>query len=443
MKHPRTAYELSQSQVTTPERVVSLFWQLTGERRTHLGTVLDMGAGDGRFALSGCFEKYVGVEIDRNRCVTATLPERGTILHGCVFRHTANHYDACVGNPPYVRHHDINSPWKEQTTSRLEREMVVALNKHCNLYVYFFCLALLKSHETGLVSLVIPYEWVSRPSAKALREYIRRHRWNVAVYRFKMPIFEGVMTTASISIVDKSHHDDRWEFYDIDHNYEIIKRRGITGSRHRVLDYSQRGEIWGLRGLSPGSQKIFTLTEGQRVHFGLRKQDVVPCVTSLRHIPPNVRVLSDSTFRKYYVEAGVKCWLIRSDRDKRSSTLNAYLDIVPKKDRQNYTCKNQSPWFKYRPHPVPRMLFGSGFTKFGPKVLVNSVKARTVGSVWGIHCGKRAPLRGLQDYLLGINFEKRVVAHAEKLKKVEVRQLNAVLNAYTPQGRKNGTNGHR
>jgi hypothetical protein len=80
------------------------------------------------------------------------------------------------------------------------------------------------------------------------------------------------------------------------------------------------------------------------------------------------------------------------------------------------------------PHPVPRILFSSGFTEFGPKVMLNSVGARAVGAVLGIH-GK-VPARRLQNHLLTLNFEKRVVAHARKLKKVEVKQLNAVLNAF-------------
>jgi len=80
-------------------------------------------------------------------------------------------------------------------------------------------------------------------------------------------------------------------------------------------------------------------------------------------------VLSRAAFQKHFVEAGDKCWLIRSYEYKRSDTLNAYLESVPIKVRQNYTCRNQTPWFNYLPHPVPQMLFSSGFIKFGPKIL--------------------------------------------------------------------------
>lgn len=403
--------------------------------------MFDMGAGDCRFATGGSFDQYVGVEIDRKRVSVARPPANGKIVHGCAFRHEAVEYDACIGNPPYARHHDIQNPWKDRTVARLERELGVSLNKHCNLYIYFFCLALLKSRRDGLVALLIPYEWVSRPSAKALREYIHRHRWNVAVYRFQMPIFEGVMTTASVSIVDKAKAEGRWNYYDITSDYKVVKREGITDSRQGLLDYEKRGKIWGLRGLSPGSQQIFTFTEGERIRTGLRKRDVVPCVTTLRNTPRTLRTLSRAAFQKHFVQAGEKCWLLRSHEDQRSSTLNAYLDSVPAKARQTFTCQNQVPWYKYLPHPVSQILFGSGFTKFGPKVLLNSVGARAVGSVWGIHSEKKLPLRRLQARLLKMNFERRVVAHAKTLKKIEVKQLNAVLNLFDKQERMNARKG--
>jgi predicted RNA methylase len=443
MTRSRTAYELSESQVTTPEPVVSLFWQLTKQYRNHFTSVLDMGAGDCRFARGGSFDRYVGVEIDRKRFSTANLPHNGQVLHGCVFRHASANYDACIGNPPYARHHDIQTDWKERTVVRLERELDVCINKHCNLYVYFFLLGLLKSRCDGLVALVIPYEWVSRPSAAALREYIERNRWNVSVYRFQMPIFKEVMTTASISIVDKASGDGRWTFYDITDKYDVTKRRGITNSKHQVLDYQKRGSIWGLRGLSPGTQKVFTLTEGERIRNGLSKRDVVPCVTTLRNVPLSLRSLSPAAFQKYFVAAGHRCWLIRSYKTQRSDALNSYLESVPPKSRETYTCRNQKPWFNYLPHPVPRILFGSGFTEFGPKVLLNSVGARAVGSVWGIHSERMVPLSRLQSYLLNINFERRVVAHAKTLKKVEVRQLNAVLNQFQELEKRNGRKASR
>jgi hypothetical protein len=443
MANQRSAYELSESQVSTPENVITLFWRLTHQYRQKFKSVLDLGAGDCRFAIGGSYNRYVGVEIDKKRVLTAKPPINGKVINECAFKHKGTEYDACIGNPPYVRHHDIQSPWKERTAARLEQELDINLDKHCNLYIYFFCLGLTKTCNDGILALVIPYEWVSRPATKALRDYIHKQKYNVSVYRFQMPIFENVMTTASISIIDKSHRDNNWKYFDITPSYQIIGRNGITISGRKFLDYEQRGKIWALRGLSPGSQRIFTLTEGERIRVGLKNEDVVPCVTTLRHIPKSLRILSRTSFQKHFVKTGERCWLIRSDENERSKSLDSYLNSISKKERQTYTCNLQTPWYKFQPHPKPQLLFSSGFTSFGPKVLINSIGAIAIGSVWGIHSNNKLPLRRLQTHLLDINIEERIVAHAKSLKKIEIRQFNTILNKFDRLEVRNGRNGSR
>src|SRR5208283_501411 len=120
MKRRKTAYELSASQVATPAKAVSLFWRLAGKRRKPLGSVLDLGAGDCRFAHGGSYSRYVGIEIDPARSRQAVLPKNAELINDCAFRHTGQEYDACIGNPPYVRHHFIESPWKEKTVAMIE-----------------------------------------------------------------------------------------------------------------------------------------------------------------------------------------------------------------------------------------------------------------------------------------------------------------------------------
>lgn len=431
MRH-KTAYELSASQVTTPQPIVELFWK---QARTHrprpLYRVLDLGAGDGRFAINAPCEEYVGVEIDRRAEDNASLPANATISTGCAFRHAPTGYDACIGNPPYVRHHDIEQQWKGRAVDRIERELGVTLDRHCNLYLYFLCLALMKTAPDGLVALIIPYEWVSRPSASNLRSHIRQRAWEVSVYRLQGNIFPGVLTTSSISVIDKSKTSGHWRFYDIDPEKPRPRlRAGPTASGREVLEYAKALKARTLRGLSPGSQKVFTLTESERIRVGLARTDVRPCVTSLRGLSNKVKVLTSQAFEHHFVLAGRRCWLIKSYLPRRSDALNAYLTSVPASKRSTYTCRHQTPWFRFRPHPSPKLLVASGFTAVGPKVLINGVRAIAVGSVWGVHSREPLALRSLQKYLLSFDFVSHIVGHARHLKKVEVRQLNAVLNDY-------------
>lgn len=427
MKQRKTAYELSRSQVATPPETVALFWELVKKKRRHLNEVLDMGAGDCRFVQSEIFDRYVGIEIDPKRYrAVKNLPQNAELINQCAFKHQAENYDACIGNPPYVRHHDIESPWKENTVKKLEDGLGISLNKHCNLYLYFLCLGILKTHSKGIISMVIPFEWVSRPSAKSIREYIRKQKWNVEVYRFQEQIFDGVLTTASISIIDKGASDGKWEYFDITSKNAVVPRKAATKSNDGVMEYTNRGSTWALRGLSPGSQKIFALTEGERIRFGLTKKDVIPCITSLKSISRNLSILTAASFQKHFVDAGLRCWLIKSFTTP-SPRLKAYLDSIPKEERDNYTCTNQEPWYNFKTHPVSQLLVASGFTKFGPKVLINSIGATSLGSVFGIHSERILPVKRVREYLLNLNLENRLVAHAGALKKIEVRQLNTVL----------------
>jgi len=56
----KLAYKLKQSQVSTPAKIVDLYWDLVSKHRPSLNKVLDMGAGDCRFAVNGNYSVYEG-----------------------------------------------------------------------------------------------------------------------------------------------------------------------------------------------------------------------------------------------------------------------------------------------------------------------------------------------------------------------------------------------
>lgn len=392
--------------------------------------MVDLGAGDGRFANGGNFISYDGFEIDTCKDPLPHAPLNFNITYTCAFNYDGELFDSCIGNPPYVRHHDINPIWRNEVAARLRKELSIEINRLCNLYIYFMFLGLSYTTADGFVGMIVPYEWVSRPSSKVLRDYILSKGWNVDVYKFEDDIFKDVLTTASITIIDKSKNTARWRYFNIDSELNIRERKGATGSSQAVLEYEGRGSIWALRGLSPGTQKIFTLTEGERIHFGLKKNvDVARCVTTLRHVPNDIKLLNSETFSSLYIEKGVKCWLIRSDKPI-SNNLEQYLASISPEERNTSTCNNRPVWYQYKLHPTPKILYAAGFTSIRPKFLINEVGARAIGSVHGIHSHKVFDAYNLLRYFSEINMEERIVPHANSLKKIEVRQMNGILKGY-------------
>lgn len=185
--------------------------------------------------------------------------------------------------------------------------------------------------------------------------------------------------------------------------------------------------------LALAGKKIFCLTEESRNKFGLKiGVDVVPCVTNLKCIDNKLKVLNRRAFEKHYINKGERCWLL-SPTSTPSDELQAYLDSIDETERDTYTCRNQSPWWCYRPHQAPDILYGSGFTSFGPKVIVNAVGAIALGTVHGVHKVKGITKLELREKIASFDFERQVVSHSGALKKIEVNQMNYVLCQFAPQ----------
>lgn len=423
---------LQNCQVETPHEIVDLVWKLACAKRENrrFSSVVDFGAGDARFAKnSSAYDEYTGVEMDKIKVAGLRLPEKAKVVIADAMVWKGAGFDLCIGNPPYIRHHHLDPKWRADVLHRITLESGVKLKQSGNVFVLFLMQALLRTHNNGLVVQVIPFEWVSRPSASPLRDYIDQNKWDVTVYRFNTDIFPRVLTTASVTVIDKSSRNSKWSFAEIGKDGKTKEFEQPSGHAIEVLSYeNRRGSLFGLRGLSPGGQDIFVLTEEERLQFSLKKKrDVVPCVTSLRAVPSDLRELDVDTFNRYFVTASKRCWLIRSDLENISSELRFYLDSVGDRWKRYSTCTVRKIWWLYRPHPKPAMLIASGFVGKTPKLLVNTIGAIAVGSVYGIVSTEKKLPEQVAEKLWAFDFEQCVVSHSNNLKKVEVRQLNTVL----------------
>jgi hypothetical protein len=241
-----------------------------------------------------------------------------------------------------------------------------------------------------------------------------------------------VLTTSSITIVDKQDQSGTWRLFEETAEGVFTPLCSESGAEAGVIPYRRRGDVArsdprAVRGLSPGTQKVLTLTEAERVRHGLVVGgDVVPCVTSLRVILSNIHKLDDDTFRAVYRDAGQKCWLIRTDRNPRRN-LKAYLHAVSAADRATATCVERKVWWKFQMPPVPDLLMSQCFKALFPKVVVNTVRARAVGGVCGLYNIDDDLADRLVSGFDGFDLRLRVVSHSHGLRKIEINQINALL----------------
>lgn len=423
---------LDRCQVDTPDSLVRATWEQVSKIRNTISKVIDFGAGDGRFAKHGQFEEYIGYEIDASRFSTTTLPLGAELKHQCAFSTRIDDADLCIGNPPFVRNQDLPINWRRTASQLLVERTGVDLSGLANAWQYFFLLGLASVSRDGLCALVIPYEWVSRPSVSTLRSYILKNKWNVEVYRLFDATFDSVLTTSSITIVDKARQESKWRYYRQQPGGDYVVLSSPSGAEDGVLKYTRRDTKnrtapFAMRGLSPGTQKLFTLTDAERKQFDLQiDQDVVRCVTSLRHLPTSAIDLNDENFQSNYVTQGQKCWLIRTDRAP-TDTLRTYFASIPKSEYDTSTCMNREIWWKYQMPRIPDLLVAMSFNQKFPKVVRNSLKVCPVGGVYGIFNLTKSQTSNFLSYADSKNLEDRIVAHSNGLRKIEVRQLNTLL----------------
>lgn len=416
---------LRRCQVETPYRLVQRVWEMALDLRTDFHRVLDLGAGDGRFATAGDYREYVGIEIDANRKAHPAIPDRAVILHQCASM-APDSFDLAIGNPPYTRHQDIDPKWREQVRDQIQRTTGKEVSRFGNLYLYFMWLSLLKTKDNGLIALIVPFEWVCRPSAASLRAYLSDNRYQADVYRLPddNEMFPGVKTTASITVIDKAAGAHSIRCHTMDGGLRDVE---LDGSQVNVLPYEDAKDARAFRGFSTGSQDVFLLTDKERRAAGLRMDEVVPCVASLRSLPDKLTTLNQAAFQNQYVAGDRKCWLLRTD-GTLSPAMKKHLDSAPDEVKENWTCSHREPWYTYSLPPVPDLIYASGFRGRSPRVLVNSAQVRIVGATHGIAVHRSQPLRKLRQAIADFDFGRAVVPHARGLQKVEVRQMNTVLN---------------
>lgn len=157
------------------------------------------------------------------------------------------------------------------------------------------------------------------------------------------------------------------------------------------------------------------------------RRDVVPCITSLRHLDSAHGNITEYVFNKHFRLAGLKCWLIRTDREPRRS-LRDYLASFPVGEYQTATCLSRDHWWKFAMPETPPILVATGFRGERPKIVINDVNARAVGSVAGIYGVPQTKRHSFVRAFQSLELSDRIVPHSNGLKKLEIHQINAILD---------------
>jgi hypothetical protein len=199
--------------VYTPEPIITSMLNWASDQGTP-ARVIDPGAGSGRYILAAA-EMFpqahlIAVELDPTAALMlrANLAVRGYTKRATVvvddFRLAKltpiEGQTLFVGNPPYVRHHEIGEDWKEWFSASA-KAFGVRASKLAGLHIHFFVRVLQLAKPGDVGAFITSAEWLDVNYGATLRRLLGAQLGGVAVHVLDaraMP-FEDAATTGAIT----------------------------------------------------------------------------------------------------------------------------------------------------------------------------------------------------------------------------------------------------
>lgn len=179
---PEERRPLGQTYTPVPIVDAMLAW---ASRRPMPGRIVDPGAGSGRYLLAAAKAfpraKLIALEIDplsalmlRANIRASGLSDRAEVIVGDYREAMIPVIDEptlYIGNPPYVRHHQIEPQWKDWLTETALRHGYKA-SKLAGLHIHFFLATAEHAREGDFGAFITSSEWMDVNYGSLLRELL-------------------------------------------------------------------------------------------------------------------------------------------------------------------------------------------------------------------------------------------------------------------------------
>jgi adenine-specific DNA-methyltransferase len=117
-------------------------------------------------------------------------------------------YDLCVGNPPFIRIHDL----KEGERAHIEQNFQFGQG-NTDLYIIFFELGLKSLKSDGKLCYISPNSFLRNSSQKQFRKYLSDNKLVKSITDYAtVPVFGKVATYTAITLLDKNGGHENAEY---------------------------------------------------------------------------------------------------------------------------------------------------------------------------------------------------------------------------------------
>jgi SAM-dependent methyltransferase len=383
--------------------------------------VIDAGAGTGRYALRAARRwprtTVVAVEKDPGLASAIRINARASGLkidvrcadYLSLELPEAKGVTAFIGNPPYVRHHDI-SPEDKAWYSREMSRLGLPHSQLAGLHTYFYLKTYLLSRPGDVGSFVSSAEWLDTNYGKAMRELFCRMGGDRLIrVDPNERVFPDALTTSIVGGWTISNEGEI-EFADLEARTvrprteiargELIKREKWPGFGCVFSTESETRAVLGAyfrisRGQVTGCNHLWVAT-GETEQL-IPERYLFPCITDAKEIINANGVLRDARKLRRVIDLPSDLRELTSAERKKVDGFLATAKHSGASD--SYIAKHRKPWWRVGLKPPPPIVM-SYMGRRPPVFARNACGARILNIAHAV-----VPLRPMsirtQDKLVG------------------------------------------
>jgi adenine-specific DNA-methyltransferase len=324
-------------------------------------------------------------------------------------------FDCILGNPPFVRHHQIERLMKAEIHERRSTGMV-ELPGTAGLWAHFVVHSMGYLKPAGRMGLVLPGALLFADYAEPLRQFIRRHFSRVGVLRLNYRAFqpEGAEERAVILLAEDFgenrsaawsesvvwsdasavealqllQHDETLQVGDV--GERSPDGGDVSASLSNDLHAIELGSIAKIDiGVVTGANRYFVVSRDTVLRFDLPETTLTPIVSRTAQIPGLIFSKSD---HRRALDTGAACWLFAPpDLGQRHASIRRYLATVPRERRRTTAWfTKRSRWYSPEVGPMPDATL-TYMNHLGPRLVLLERDATCTNTLHRVSFGPGGP----------------------------------------------------
>jgi len=292
----------------------------------------------------------------------------------------ADKYNLIVCNPPYVRHHHLSSPQKQELQAIVSHRLKFQMNGLSGLYTYFMVLSQAWMTKGGVGAWLVPSEFMDVNYGRKVKEFLTSRVTLHRIHRFdpnEVQFEDALVSSAVVFFTNAPPCEDHQvefsfggtlsapkmsTFLPLD---QLRKTPRWTHLPHLSVEHDEAsgpGTLADLftikRGLATGCNSFFILSPEQVRTYGLPAEFLRPILPSPRDLESN-ELLADEDGeplipkRRYLLHCDLPEERIRTEYP----ALWLYLEGGMEKGiHERYLCRHREPWYCQENRPPAPLL---------------------------------------------------------------------------------------